>query len=336
MCCIHFACFNNPPPAPSSSDLKRTQMYQACKGNVWLPLLCSSKRRGRESDREARRSSTPSPLMAGEEEAGKWSRRRGEGLVGGGSKGGATNRLAAAPASSAVARVDPSPRLLWQPVTHAPAFTPPSLPASRLSPFPHPSARLARCHVLSAQSPAFQRFQSARRGASAAERHAGRPVGQTESERGGEEIDTIFFFSPQNVPSPCPHFARHKTGLTPVAAPPLASKHRWSDEGRGRGGGGESGLFVSSCAFQLPQKIFVSWPAGAPTGRHSLPARPRVRRPPPWSAHSSPSPPPQVFFLSLLLLAEVGVESGRVQGGGGVGGASLYIKSDPKYPASPG
>lgn len=26
-------------------------------------------------------------------------------------------------------------------------------------------------------------------------------------------------------------------------------------------------MFVSSCAFQLPQKIFVSWPVDAPTGR---------------------------------------------------------------------
>lgn len=93
-------------------------------------------------------------------------------------------------------------------------------------------------------------------------------------------------------------------------------------------------MFVSSCAFQLPQKIFVSWPAGAPTDSHSLPARVKVRRPPPWSPlHPHP---PQVSFLSLLLLMKVGGLELELEweGAGGVGGASLYVKSDPKYPAS--
>lgn len=128
-----------------------------------------------------------------------------EGLVGGGSKGGATNRLAAAPASSAVARVDPSPRLLWQSVTHAPAFTPPSS-----SPFPPSSTRLARCHVLAAQSPAFQCFQPARRGASAAERRTGQPVKQRVREKVKRWTQIFFFFLFLSSPSLCPeHLPRH-------------------------------------------------------------------------------------------------------------------------------
>lgn len=64
---------------------------------------------------------------------------------------------------------------------------------------------------------------------------------------------------------------------------------------------GGSGLFVSSCAFQLPQKIFVSWPAGAPTGRLSLSTAGRR------------------FDARRLGGCR------RVQGAGGVGGASFCM-----------
>lgn len=245
--------------------------------------------------------------------------------MGGGSKGGATNRLAAAPASSAVARLDPSPRLLWQPVTHAPAFTPPSLPSP-----PPPPLGLARCHVLAAQSASISALPV---GQARSERggKARRPPSQTESEREGEEIDAIFFFwfaflSPPTTSAPPPPQSpgvseqMGETGWTAVAAPPLAWRHRWSDEGRGRGGGGQSGLFVSSCAFQLPQKIFVSWPAGAPTARHSLPARARVRRPPAWSPPPSslPTHPPTSLF-PVSPVAREGRVCVCVCGGGEIG-----------------
>lgn len=50
--------------------------------------------RGREGEDGRKRSMPWSPVMAGQE------REEGEGMVGGGSKGGATNHLAAAPTSS--------------------------------------------------------------------------------------------------------------------------------------------------------------------------------------------------------------------------------------------
>lgn len=219
--------------------------------------------------------------------------------MGGGSKGGATNRLAAAPESSALARVDPSPRLLWQPVTHAPAFTPPSLLPSS----PPPPSRLARCHVLAAQSPAFQRFQSARRGASVAEWHAGRPVKQRMREK-GEEIDAFFFFfglflSPPSLP-PGPRTAAPPPPFTPdvseqrgklIRLPLLRLCSHRSIGGLTRGEEeeveGSQGCLFPAVPFSCHRRsLLAGLPVHPPAGILSPPgrgfdARRRCRGPPP-------------------------------------------------------
>lgn len=117
LCKIPLLCSQSPPPVcvlcSVCCDFKRTQkciMHARKSACVAEAFTQQQSARGRGAW-EAQRSSTPSPLMAGEEGVVV---EEEEGIMGGGSKGGATNRLAAAPASSTGGghsvprRVDPS------------------------------------------------------------------------------------------------------------------------------------------------------------------------------------------------------------------------------------
>lgn len=74
--CIRPPYFNSPLLHLTQNALKCIRHVRETCGCHFCKAAKGESEGKRGSDRQARRSSTPSPLMAGEEEAGKWSTRR--------------------------------------------------------------------------------------------------------------------------------------------------------------------------------------------------------------------------------------------------------------------